>query len=153
MGLPLSSLPLSSCLSLAKLVFTKYYLLRRGFGNRVARDCCRLVRRHETCDIGEHMQLLRLQSSEGKFTMSREIEPGRRSFRRHRSCTFTEVARSVPSRSGTMASRRMPTGGANQSEQLSLYIYSIYIYIYIYISIGARLASQPGRPVRYPFVI
>ena len=43
------------------------------------------------------MPLLRLQSSEGKFTTSREIEPVRRSFRRHGSCTFTEVARLVPS--------------------------------------------------------
>ena len=37
--------------------------------------------------------LPRLQSSEGKFTMSREIEPVRRSFCRHGSCTFKEVAR------------------------------------------------------------
>ena len=35
-----------------------------------------------------NMPLLRLQSSEGKFTMSREIEPVRRSFRRHGSGTF-----------------------------------------------------------------
>ena len=41
--------------------------------------------------------LLRLQSSEGKFTMSHEIEPVRRSLRRSRSCTFMEVARLVPS--------------------------------------------------------
>ena len=44
-----------------------------------------------------NMPLLRLQSSEGKFTTSREIEPVRRSFRRRRSCTLTEVARLVPS--------------------------------------------------------
>ena len=31
----------------------------------------------------------------GKFTMSREIEPVRRSFCRHGSCTLTEVARLV----------------------------------------------------------
>ena len=37
-------------------------------------------------------QLLRLQSSEGKFTMSREIEPVRRSFCRHGGCTFAGVA-------------------------------------------------------------
>ena len=43
-----------------------------------------------------NMPLLRLQSSE-KFTMSREIEPAHGSFRRHGSCTFTEVARLVPS--------------------------------------------------------
>ena len=43
------------------------------------------------------MPPLRLQSSEGKFTTSREIEPVRMSFRRRRSCTFTEVARLVPS--------------------------------------------------------
>ena len=36
-----------------------------------------------------HMPLLRLQSSEGKFTMSCEIEPVRRSFCRH----CAEVAR------------------------------------------------------------
>ena len=41
--------------------------------------------------------LLRLQSSEGEFTMSRKIEPVRRSFCRHGSCTFTELARLVPS--------------------------------------------------------
>ena len=44
-----------------------------------------------------NMSLLRMQSSEGKFTMSREIEPVRRSFCRRGSCTFTEVARLVPS--------------------------------------------------------
>ena len=32
----------------------------------------------------------------GKVTMSREIEPECKSFCRHRSCTFTEVARWVP---------------------------------------------------------
>ena len=36
------------------------------------------------------MALLCLQSSEGKFTMSREIEPAGRSFRRRRSCPFAE---------------------------------------------------------------
>ena len=41
--------------------------------------------------------LLRPQSSEGKCTTSRGIEPERRSFRGHGSCTFTEVARLVPS--------------------------------------------------------
>ena len=44
-----------------------------------------------------HVPLLCLQSSEGKSTMPREIEPVRRSFCRHGSCTFTEVARLVPS--------------------------------------------------------
>ena len=44
-----------------------------------------------------NMPPLRLQSSEGKFTMSREIEPVRRSFRRSGSCTLTEVERLVPS--------------------------------------------------------
>ena len=48
--------------------------------------------------------LLQLQSSEGKFKMSREIEPVRRSFCRHGSCTFTEVARLVPSGSCSEAS-------------------------------------------------
>ena len=42
-----------------------------------------------------NMPLLRLQSSEGKFAMSREIEPVRRSFCRRGSGTFTEVARLV----------------------------------------------------------
>ena len=41
--------------------------------------------------------LLRLQSSEGKFTTSREVEPARRSFYRHGSRKLTEVARLVPS--------------------------------------------------------
>ena len=49
-----------------------------------------------------------MQSSEGKFAMSLEIEPVHRSFCRRGSCTFTEVARSA------------------------VYTY-IYIYIYIYI--------------------
>ena len=49
------------------------------------------------CATSVNIQLLRLQSSEGKFTMSREIEPIRRSFSIHRSGTFTEVARLVPS--------------------------------------------------------
>ena len=44
-----------------------------------------------------NMPLLRLQSSEWKFIMSREIEPVRRSFCRHGSCTFTGVALLVPS--------------------------------------------------------
>ena len=44
-----------------------------------------------------NMPLLRLQSSEGKFTMSREIERTRRPFCRHGSSMFTEVARLVPS--------------------------------------------------------
>ena len=38
-----------------------------------------------------------LLCSEGKFTMSREIEPVRMSFRRRGSCTLAEVARLVPS--------------------------------------------------------
>ena len=41
--------------------------------------------------------LLRLQSSEGKFTTSREIEPARRSCRRRRSCTITKAACLAPS--------------------------------------------------------
>ena len=40
---------------------------------------------------------LHLQSSERKFKMTRELEPVRRSFCRHGSCTFTEVARLVHS--------------------------------------------------------
>ena len=51
-----------------------------------------------------NIPLLRLQSSEGKFTMSCEIEPVCRSFCRHGSCTFTQVARLVPS--GTYAKAR-----------------------------------------------
>ena len=43
-----------------------------------------------------NVQLLRLRSSKGKFIMFREIEPVRRSFRRRRSCTFTEVALWLP---------------------------------------------------------
>ena len=48
----------------------------------------------DSCD---NMPFLRPQSSEGNFTMSREIRPVRRSFCRHGSCTFTEVARLVHS--------------------------------------------------------
>ena len=44
-----------------------------------------------------NMPLLRPQSSEGKFTASRKIESVRRSLRGHRSCTFMEVTRLVPS--------------------------------------------------------
>ena len=44
-------------------------------------------------DTSMNTPLLRLQSSEGKFTRSREIEPVRRSFCRRRSCTFTKVTR------------------------------------------------------------
>ena len=44
-----------------------------------------------------NMPLLRLQSSQGKFAMSAEINPVRRSFCRHGSCTFTEEARLVHS--------------------------------------------------------
>ena len=46
-----------------------------------------------------NMPPLLLRSSEGKFTESRETDPVRRSFCRRRSCTFTEVARLVHSRS------------------------------------------------------
>ena len=61
--------------------------------------------------LPQNMPLLRLQSSEAKFTKSREIEPVRRSFCRHGSRTFTEVACLVPSsrtgrgRGGAPASR------------------------------------------------
>ena len=44
-----------------------------------------------------NMTLLRLQNSEEQITMSCDIEPVRRSFCRHGSCTFTEVTRLVPS--------------------------------------------------------
>ena len=51
-----------------------------------------------------NVPLLRLQSSEGKFASSREIGPvRRRSYCRHGSCTFTEVARLV--HSGLVSSR------------------------------------------------
>ena len=50
------------------------------------------VRRHQTCDFSEHATSAPAEF-EDKFTMSREIEPVRRSFCRHGSCTFTEVAR------------------------------------------------------------
>ena len=49
------------------------------------------------CATSANEPLLRLQSSEGKFTTSREVELVRRSFRRHGSCTFSEVALLVPS--------------------------------------------------------
>ena len=89
----------------------KYYLISRGFGG--PREWGRSLvgaapgpdprpsahsRRHQTCDFREHAFscLLHLQSSEGKLTMSRETEPVCRSFCRHGSGTFTEVARLVP---------------------------------------------------------
>ena len=49
-----------------------------------------------------NVPLLGLQSSEGRFPTPREIEPGRRSFCRRGSCTFTEVARLVPSGDGQL---------------------------------------------------
>ena len=45
----------------------------------------------------EDMPVLRLQSPEGKFAKSREIEPVHRSCCRHGSGKFTEVARLAPS--------------------------------------------------------
>ena len=62
------------------------------------------IRRHQTCDF--RVPLLRLQSSEGKFTMSmsREIEPVRRSFCRRRhvygSGTFGAVGANSKIRGG-----------------------------------------------------
>ena len=67
--------------------------------------------------IHAHMTLLRLRSSEGQFATSREIEPERRSLRRHGSSTFVEAARLVPSSISWL------------SLSLSL---SLYIYIYVY---------------------
>ncbi len=64
--------------------------LWRTLRHQAAKRAYRIIRRHQACDF-------RLQSSEGKFTMSREIEPVRRSFCRHGSCTFTEITRVVPS--------------------------------------------------------
>ena len=64
------------------------------------------------------MPRLRLQSSEGKFTMHREIKPVHRSLCRRGSCALTEVARLAPS-------------AHRQHLSLSLYMY-VYIYIYIY---------------------
>ena len=61
----------------------------------------------------ENMPLLRLQSSEGKFTMSCEIEPVHRSVCGHGSFTFTEVARLVP------AFRSRPRGSAGGVQVLT----------------------------------
>ena len=44
-----------------------------------------------TCATSVNMPRLRLQSSDGIITLYREVEPVRRSFCRHGSCTFTEV--------------------------------------------------------------
>ena len=57
-------------------------------------------------DTSVSVPLLRLQSSEGKFTTSLEIEPVRRSLCRRRSCTFTDAARLVPS--GRILVRQAP---------------------------------------------
>ena len=73
----------------------------------------------------KNVPLLRLQSSEGKFTMSREIEPIRRSFCRRRSRAFTEVASLVPSGLGKWA----------VYIYIYIYVYTYYIYIYTYIHI------------------
>ena len=70
-------------------------------------------RRRHTCDFSVNMPLPRLQSSEGKFNMSHEIESVRRSFRRHGSCTFTEVARLLPS---GLLERRCPTSADGLSK-------------------------------------
>ena len=66
-------------------------------GARAPPWSCGLFQAAQNVRLPLNIPLLRLQSSEGKFTMSREIEPVRRSFRRHGSCTFTEVAHLVPS--------------------------------------------------------
>ena len=61
---------------------------------------------HKVCDVWSggtkraasvYMPLLLLQSSVGNFTTSDGTKPVRRSLRRRRSCSFTEVARLVPS--------------------------------------------------------
>ena len=48
--------------------------------------------RHQTCDFREQTTSAPAEIG-GNFTMSREIEPVRRSVRRRGTCTFAEVAR------------------------------------------------------------
>ena len=81
-------------------------------------------RRHQRAS-SVNMPLLRLQSSEGRFTRSREIEPVRRSFCRRRSCTFAEVV-------FFLCLLALLSGPARKASGVSWYIY-IYIYIYIFI--------------------
>ena len=69
---------------------------RGAAGPRLTLQCMSGGTKRATC---VNVPLLRLQSSEDQFAMSREIEPVRRSFCRRRSCTSTEVARLEPSRS------------------------------------------------------
>ena len=57
----------------------------------------RQIRRHPTCYFHKRATSAPAELG-GKFTTSRKIEPARTSCRRHRSCTFAEVAaRLVPS--------------------------------------------------------
>ena len=123
-------------------------------------DISFLIMRHQTCYFGEHATSApageHLFFGE-KFTVSCEIEPVRRSYRRRGSCTFTEVARLVPS--GLIKELSLGSGSLcllHLSIYLSLcismylslslytyiYIYITYIYIYIYIYIGL-VRSRP----------
>ena len=106
------------------------------------------------CATSGNTPLLRPQSSGGKFTTSLEIEPVCRSFCRHGSRTFTEVARLVPSGPTYPKSLHcfMPHAysvctpskyvrtyvrtyvRAYVRTYVCMYIY-IYIYIYVYIYI------------------
>ena len=120
-------------------------------------------RRHQTCELRRKCHFLRLQSSEGKFTMSREIEPVRRSFCKHGSCMFTEVARVVPSGQlgGTKPHRRASVASAwiwtictISNRHIYIYIYThdymhvcIHIYIYIYIYMYIYIYTCPTLPV------
>ena len=89
-----------------------------------------------------NMPLLWLQSSEGKFGMSVEIEPVRRSFCRRRSCTFAEVARLV--RSARDAAR---AGGAQTVVLVycCVLLVSMCFIIVIYLVGGGRTSGDP-RP-------
>ena len=53
--------------------------------------------RRAPCSARSHFCARRARRGNSHNATSREIEPVRRSFRRHGSCTFTEVARLVPS--------------------------------------------------------
>ena len=121
------------------------------FGTYSALWC---IRRHQTCYFRTHATSAAAEpGGEPHKIMSREVKPVRRSLRRCRSCTFTEVARLVPSgcmpRTGCGMGRllRLPRELERPDGHLIsiiiniimiiiiIIIMLIHMYVYIYICI------------------